>query len=139
MEPQTPPSGRSGSLDRSFPIISRSASSSIVLIFVSHSSILSFDKPEQMAENLQKQNAYIPASVGSRRKPISQNALQGHNHRGAYLVVVAACRSSLLMILGHSYATKSAVLRCSLSLVLLLKLPNKSKQTHRKTYAGFMR
>ena len=33
---------------------------------------------------------------------------------------------------------KSAVLRCSLSLVLPLKLPNKSKQTHRKNLRGFM-
>ncbi|NLZ61893.1 MAG: preprotein translocase subunit SecY, partial [Acholeplasmataceae bacterium] len=114
----------------------------IVLIFVFtffYSFILI--KPEQVAENLQKQNAYIPGvRPGSETEAYITKTLFRVTIIGAlYLVVVASLPIITSMILGHSYAQIGGTSLLIIVGVALETAKQIETDTQEKTYAGFMR
>ncbi|MDD4184635.1 MAG: preprotein translocase subunit SecY [Candidatus Izemoplasmatales bacterium] len=114
----------------------------IVLIFVFtffYSFILI--KPEQMAENLQKQNAYIPGvRPGSETEAYITKTLFRVTIIGAlYLVVVASLPIITSMVLGHSYAQIGGTSLLIIVGVALETAKQIETDTQEKTYAGFMR
>ncbi len=98
-------------------------------------------KPEQMAENLQKQNAYIPGvRPGYETEAYITKTLFRITVIGAlYLIVVASLPIITSMALGHTYAQIGGT---SLLIIVGVALET-SKQiqtdTQEKTYTGFMR
>ncbi|MBN2696496.1 MAG: preprotein translocase subunit SecY, partial [Bacilli bacterium] len=114
----------------------------IVLIFVFtffYSFILI--KPEQMAENLQKQNAYIPGvRPGSETEAYITKTLFRVTIIGAlYLVLVASLPIITSMVLGHSYAQIGGTSLLIIVGVALETAKQIETDTKEKTYAGFMR
>ncbi len=114
----------------------------IILIFVFtffYSFILI--KPEQMAENLQKQNAYIPGvRPGSETEAYITKTLFRVTIIGAiYLVFVASLPIITSMILGHSYAQIGGTSLLIIVGVALETAKQIETDTQEKTYAGFMR
>ncbi len=98
-------------------------------------------KPEQMAENLSKQNAYIPGvRPGYETESYITKTLFRITVIGAlYLAVIASLPIITSMALGHSYAQIGGT---SLLIIVGVALET-SKQiqtdTQEKTYTGFMR
>ncbi|MBU1145602.1 MAG: preprotein translocase subunit SecY [Firmicutes bacterium] len=114
----------------------------IVLVFVFtffYSFILI--KPEQMAENLQKQNAYIPGvRPGYETEAYITKTLFRVTVIGAlYLVVIASLPIITSMILGHSYAHIGGTSLLIIVGVALETAKQIETDTQEKTYAGFMR
>ncbi len=114
----------------------------IVLIFVFtffYSFILI--KPEQMAENLQKQNAYIPGvRPGYETEAYITKTLFRVTIIGAlYLVVIASLPIITSMVLGHSYAQIGGTSLLIIVGVALETAKQIETDTKEKTYAGFMR
>ena len=114
----------------------------IILIFVFtffYSFILV--KPEQIAENLNKQNAYIPGvRPGAETESHITKILFRVTVVGAlYLVVIAALPIITSMVLGHTYAQIGGT---SLLIVVGVALETAKQietDTQEKAYAGFMR
>jgi preprotein translocase subunit SecY len=114
----------------------------IVLIFIFtffYSFILI--KPEQMAENLQKQNAYIPGvRPGLETETYITKTLFRVTIIGAlYLVVIASLPIITSMVLGHSYAQIGGTSLLIIVGVALETAKQIETDTQEKTYAGFMR
>ena len=114
----------------------------IVLIFVFtffYSFILI--KPEQMAENLQKQNAFIPGvRPGYETEAYITKTLFRVTVIGAlYLVVIASLPIITSMILGHSYAQIGGTSLLIIVGVALETAKQIDTDTQEKAYAGFMR
>ncbi len=114
----------------------------IVLIFVFtffYSFILI--KPEQIAENLNKQNAYVPGvRPGKETEAHITKILFRVTVIGAfYLVVVASLPIITSMILGHSYAQIGGTSLLIIVGVALETAKQIEADTQEKAYAGFMR
>ncbi len=97
-------------------------------------------KPEQMAENLSKQNAYIPGvRPGYETESFITKILFRVTVIGAlYLVVVASLPIVMSMILGHSYAQIGGTSLLIIVGVALETAKQIETDTQEKTYAGFM-
>ncbi|MDD4069040.1 MAG: preprotein translocase subunit SecY [Candidatus Izemoplasmatales bacterium] len=114
----------------------------IILIFVFtffYSFILV--KPEQIAENLNKQNAYIPGvRPGDETESYITKVLFRVTVIGAlYLVVVAILPIITSMILGHTYAQIGGTSLLIIVGVALETARQIETDTQEKAYAGFMR
>jgi preprotein translocase subunit SecY len=114
----------------------------IILIFVFtffYSFILV--KPEQIAENLNKQNAYIPGvRPGYETESYITKILFRVTVIGAlYLVVVASLPIITSMILGHTYAQIGGTSLLIIVGVALESAKQIETDTQEKAYAGFMR
>ncbi len=114
----------------------------IVLIFIFtffYSFILI--KPEQMAENLQKQNAYIPGvRPGYETEAFITKTLFRVTIIGAlYLVLIASLPIITSMVLGHSYAQIGGTSLLIIVGVALETAKQIETDTKDKAYAGFMR
>ncbi len=114
----------------------------IVLIFV-FSFFYSFIliNPEKTADNLQKQNAYIPGyRPGSETESYITKVLFRVTVIGAlYLVVVASLPIVTSMVLGHSYAQIGGTGLLIIVGVALETARQIETDTQEKAYAGFMR
>ncbi len=114
----------------------------IVLIFIFtffYSFILI--KPQQMAENLQKQNAYIPGvRPGNETEAFITKTLFRVTVIGAlYLVLIASLPIITSIILGHSYAQIGGTSLLIIVGVALETAKQIETDTKDKAYAGFMR
>ncbi|HPE00096.1 MAG TPA: preprotein translocase subunit SecY [Bacillota bacterium] len=114
----------------------------IVLIFIFtffYSFILV--KPEQIAENLNKQNAYIPGvRPGFETESYITKVLFRVTVIGAiYLVVIASLPIITSMILGHTYAQIGGTSLLIIVGVALETAKQIETDTQEKAYAGFMR
>jgi preprotein translocase subunit SecY len=114
----------------------------IILIFVFtffYSFILV--KPEQIAENLNKQNAYIPGvRPGSETESYITKVLFRVTVIGAiYLVVIASLPIITSMVLGHTYAQIGGTSLLIIVGVALETAKQIETDTQEKAYAGFMR
>lgn len=114
----------------------------VILIFVFtffYSFILV--KPEQIAENLNKQNAYIPGvRPGFETESYITKILFRVTVIGAlYLVVVASLPIITSMVLGHSYAQIGGTSLLIIVGVALETAKQIETDTQEKAYAGFMR
>ncbi len=114
----------------------------IILIFVFtffYSFILV--KPEQIAENLHKQNAYIPGvRPGYETESYITKILFRVTVVGAlYLVIVASLPIITSMVLGHSYAQIGGTSLLIIVGVALETAKQIETDTQEKAYAGFMR
>jgi preprotein translocase subunit SecY len=98
-------------------------------------------KPEQMAENLQKQNAYIPGvRPGYETETYITKTLFRITVIGAlYLVVIASLPIITSMALGHSYAQIGGTSLLIIVGVALETAKQIKTDTQEKTYTGFMR
>jgi len=98
-------------------------------------------KPEQMAENLQKQNAYIPGvRPGYETESYITKTLFRITVIGAfYLMVVASLPIITSMALGHSYAQIGGTSLLIIVGVALETARQIETDTQEKTYTGFMR
>ncbi len=98
-------------------------------------------KPEQIAENLQKQNAYIPGvRPGFETESYITKTLFRVTVIGAlYLVVVASLPIITSMVLGHSYAQIGGTSLLIIVGVALETVKQIETDTQDKVYAGFMR
>ena len=98
-------------------------------------------KPEQMAENLQKQNAYIPGvRPGYETETYITKTLFRITVIGAfYLVVIASLPIITSMVLGHSYAQIGGTSLLIIVGVALETAKQIETDTQEKTYTGFMR
>jgi preprotein translocase subunit SecY len=98
-------------------------------------------KPEQIADNLNKQNAYIPGyRPGKETEAFITKTLFRITVVGAfYLVVIASLPIITSMILGHNYAQIGGT---SLLIIVGVSLETARQietDTQEKAYAGFMR
>jgi preprotein translocase subunit SecY len=114
----------------------------IVLIFIFtffYSFILV--KPEQIAENLNKQNAYIPGvRPGFETESYITKVLFRVTVIGAiYLVVIASLPIITSMVLGHTYAQIGGTSLLIIVGVALETAKQIETDTQEKAYAGFMR
>ncbi len=114
----------------------------VILIFVFtffYSFILV--KPEQIAENLHKQNAYIPGvRPGTETESYITKTLFRVTVIGAlYLVVVASLPIITSIVLGHSYAQIGGTSLLIIVGVALETAKQIETDTQEKAYAGFMR
>lgn len=98
-------------------------------------------KPEQMAENLQKQNAYIPGvRPGNETEAYITKTLFRVTVIGAlYLVVIASLPIVTSIVLGHSYANIGGTSLLIIVGVALETAKQINTDTQEKAYAGFMR
>ena len=98
-------------------------------------------KPEQMAENLSKQNAYIPGvRPGYETESFITKTLFRITVVGAlYLVVIASLPIITSMALGHSYAQIGGTSLLIIVGVALETAKQIQTDTQEKTYTGFMR
>ncbi|MBI9008941.1 MAG: preprotein translocase subunit SecY [Tenericutes bacterium] len=98
-------------------------------------------KPEQMAENLQKQNAYIPGvRPGYETETYITKTLFRITVIGAfYLIVIASLPIITSMVLGHSYAQIGGTSLLIIVGVALETAKQIETDTQEKTYTGFMR
>jgi len=98
-------------------------------------------KPEEIAENLQKQNAYIPGvRPGLETETYITKTLFRVTIMGAlYLVLIAALPIVTSMILGHSYAQIGGTSLLIIVGVALETAKQIETDTQEKTYAGFMK
>jgi preprotein translocase subunit SecY len=98
-------------------------------------------KPEQMAENLQKQNAYIPGvRPGYETESYITKTLFRITVIGAfYLIIIASLPIITSMILGHSYAQIGGTSLLIIVGVALETAKQIETDTQEKTYTGFMR
>jgi len=98
-------------------------------------------KPEQMAENLQKQNAYIPGvRPGYETETYITKTLFRITVIGAfYLIVIASLPIITSMALGHSYAQIGGTSLLIIVGVALETAKQIETDTQEKTYTGFMR
>jgi preprotein translocase subunit SecY len=98
-------------------------------------------KPEQIAENLQKQNAYIPGvRPGFETESYITKTLFRVTVIGAlYLVVVATLPIIASMALGHDYAQIGGTSLLIIVGVALETAKQIETDTQDKVYAGFMR
>lgn len=114
----------------------------VILIFVFtffYSFILV--KPEQIAENLHKQNAYIPGvRPGTETESYITKTLFRVTVIGAlYLVIVASLPIITSIVLGHSYAQIGGTSLLIIVGVALETAKQIETDTQEKAYAGFMR
>lgn len=98
-------------------------------------------KPEQIADNLNKQNAYVPGyRPGKETEAFITKTLFRITVVGAfYLVVIASLPIITSMILGHNYAQIGGT---SLLIIVGVSLETARQieaDTQEKAYAGFMR
>ena len=98
-------------------------------------------RPEQMADNLQKQNAYIPGvRPGYETEAYITKTLFRLTIIGAiYLILIASLPIIASMILGHSYIQiggTSLLIIVGVSLETARQIQTDTKE---KTYTGFMR
>ena len=112
----------------------------LVLVFTFFYSFI-LVKPEQIAENLQKQNAYIPGvRPGAETEAYVTKTLFRVTVIGAiYLAVIAALPIITSMVLGHSYAQIGGTSLLIIVGVALETAKQIETDTQEKTYAGFMR
>ena len=114
----------------------------MVLIFV-FSFFYSFIliNPEKTADNLQKQNAYIPGyRPGAETESYVTKVLFRVTVIGAlYLVVVASLPIITSIVLGHSYAQIGGTSLLIIVGVALETARQIETDTQEKTYAGFMK
>lgn len=112
----------------------------LVLVFTFFYSFI-LVKPEDIAENLQKQNAYIPGvRPGIETETYITKTLFRVTIIGAiYLVLVAALPIITSMVLGHSYAQIGGTSLLIIVGVALETAKQIETDTQEKTYAGFMR
>jgi preprotein translocase subunit SecY len=112
----------------------------LVLVFTFFYSFI-LVKPEQIAENLQKQNAYIPGvRPGLETESYITKTLFRVTIIGAlYLVVIASLPIITSMVLGHSYAQIGGTSLLIIVGVALETAKQIETDTKEKTYAGFMR
>ena len=98
-------------------------------------------KPEQIAENLNKQNAYIPGvRPGKETEAHITKVLFRVTVVGAfYLVVVASLPIITSIILGHNYAQIGGTSLLIIVGVALETARQIEADTQEKAYAGFMR
>ncbi len=98
-------------------------------------------KPEQMAENLQKQNAYIPGvRPGNETEAYITKTLFRVTVIGAlYLVLIASLPIVTSIVLGHSYANIGGTSLLIIVGVALETAKQINTDTQEKAYAGFMR
>lgn len=98
-------------------------------------------KPEQIAENLNKQNAYIPGvRPGKETEAHITKTLFRVTVVGAfYLVVVASLPIVTSIILGHNYAQIGGTSLLIIVGVALETAKQIETDTQEKAYAGFMR
>ncbi|MCF7924192.1 MAG: preprotein translocase subunit SecY [Candidatus Izimaplasma sp.] len=98
-------------------------------------------KPEQIAENLNKQNAYIPGvRPGKETEAHITKTLFRVTVVGAfYLVVVASLPIVTSIILGHNYAQIGGTSLLIIVGVALETAKQIEADTQEKAYAGFMR
>lgn len=98
-------------------------------------------KPEQMAENLQKQNAYIPGvRPGLETETYITKTLFRITVIGAlYLILIASLPIITSMALGHSYAQIGGTSLLIIVGVALETARQIQTDTQEKTYTGFMR
>lgn len=98
-------------------------------------------KPEQMAENLQKQNAYIPGvRPGAETEAYITKTLFRVTVIGAlYLVVIAILPIITSAVLGQSYAQIGGTSLLIIVGVALETAKQINTDTQEKAYAGFMR
>ena len=98
-------------------------------------------KPEQIAENLNKQNAYIPGvRPGKETEAHVTKTLFRVTVVGAfYLVVVASLPIITSIILGHNYAQIGGTSLLIIVGVALETAKQIEADTQEKAYAGFMR
>ena len=114
----------------------------VVLIFIFtffYSFILV--KPEQIADNLNKQNAYIPGyRPGKETEAFITKTLFRITVVGAfYLVVIASLPIITSMILGHNYAQIGGTSLLIIVGVAIETAKQVEADTQEKAYAGFMR
>ncbi|MDP2426052.1 MAG: preprotein translocase subunit SecY [Candidatus Izemoplasmatales bacterium] len=97
--------------------------------------------PEKTADNLQKQNAYIPGyRPGAETEAYITKTLFRVTVIGAiYLVVVASLPIITSMVLGHSYAQIGGTSLLIIVGVALETAKQIQTDTQDKTYAGFMK
>ncbi len=112
----------------------------LVLVFTFFYSFI-LVKPEDIAENLQKQNAYIPGvRPGLETETYITKTLFRVTVIGAlYLVLIAALPIVTSMILGHTYAQIGGTSLLIIVGVALETAKQIETDTQEKTYAGFMR
>lgn len=98
-------------------------------------------KPEQIAENLNKQNAYIPGvRPGFETESYITKVLFRVTVIGAfYLVVIASLPIITSMVLGHTYAQIGGTSLLIIVGVALETAKQIETDTQEKAYAGFMR
>ncbi len=98
-------------------------------------------KPEQTAENLQKQNAYIPGvRPGTETEAYITKTLFRVTVIGAlYLVIIASLPIITSMALGHSYAQIGGTSLLIIVGVALETAKQIETDTKDKAYAGFLR
>ncbi|MFW5888770.1 MAG: preprotein translocase subunit SecY [Bacillota bacterium] len=98
-------------------------------------------KPEQIAENLNKQNAYVPGvRPGKETEAHITKILFRVTVVGAfYLVVVASLPIVTSIILGHNYAQIGGTSLLIIVGVALETAKQVETDTQEKAYAGFMR
>jgi preprotein translocase subunit SecY len=98
-------------------------------------------KPEQIAENLNKQNAYIPGvRPGKETEAHITRILFRVTVVGAfYLVVVASLPIITSIVLGHNYAQIGGTSLLIIVGVALETAKQIEADTQEKAYAGFMR
>ncbi|MFW6319518.1 MAG: preprotein translocase subunit SecY [Bacillota bacterium] len=98
-------------------------------------------KPEQIAENLNKQNAYVPGvRPGKETEAHITKVLFRVTVVGAfYLVVVASLPIITSIILGHNYAQIGGTSLLIIVGVALETAKQIEADTQEKAYAGFMR
>ncbi|MCK4551443.1 MAG: preprotein translocase subunit SecY [Tenericutes bacterium] len=98
-------------------------------------------KPEQMAENLSKQNAYIPGvRPGYETESYITKTLFRITIIGAlYLAVIASLPIITSMALGHTYAQIGGTSLLIIVGVALETAKQIKTDTQEKTYTGFMR
>jgi len=98
-------------------------------------------KPEQIAENLNKQNAYIPGvRPGKETEAHITKTLFRVTVVGAfYLVVVASLPIVTSIVLGHNYAQIGGTSLLIIVGVALETAKQIEADTQEKAYAGFMR
>ena len=98
-------------------------------------------RPEQMADNLQKQNAYIPGvRPGLETESYITRTLFRITVIGAlYLIVIAALPIIASMALGHSYIQIGGTSLLIIVGVSLETVRQIETDTQEKTYTGFMR
>jgi preprotein translocase subunit SecY len=98
-------------------------------------------KPEQIAENLNKQNAYIPGvRPGKETEAHITRILFRVTVVGAfYLVVVASLPIITSIVLGHNYAQIGGTSLLIIVGVALETAKQVEADTQEKAYAGFMR
>jgi preprotein translocase subunit SecY len=98
-------------------------------------------KPEQIAENLNKQNAYIPGvRPGKETEAHITKTLFRVTVVGAfYLAVVASLPIITSIVLGHNYAQIGGTSLLIIVGVALETARQIEADTQEKAYAGFMR